>query len=123
MTYQLLRLRLHGLIERVPQSRRYQATEHGLCIALWFTRWHVRLLRPALGDLLGTTVSHTPPLRRALEQFELQLDRHIYQAHVTSPRPKTLDSHSANVCPIRGLTGSRPHGSLLNTNGLVGQRS
>ncbi|HEX2689001.1 MAG TPA: hypothetical protein VHN14_20405 [Kofleriaceae bacterium] len=30
MTYNLRRLRLHGLIERIPKSHRYQVTEFGL---------------------------------------------------------------------------------------------
>jgi hypothetical protein len=38
ITYQLRRLRLHGLIERVPSSFRYRVTEFGLRVALFFTR-------------------------------------------------------------------------------------
>ncbi len=34
ITYQLRRLRLHGLIERVPESFRYRVTDFGLRIAL-----------------------------------------------------------------------------------------
>src|SRR5439155_16273133 len=36
MTYQLRRLRLHGLIERLPNSFRYRVTEFGLRAALFF---------------------------------------------------------------------------------------
>jgi hypothetical protein len=97
LTYQLRRLRLHGLIERVPQSHRYQVTQRGLIVALWFTRCHARLFRPGLGDVLGASLSDNPPLRRALELFETQLDRHLERAHVTTTRPKKLDSTSANV--------------------------
>src|SRR5215203_1801468 len=91
LTYQLRRLRLHGLIERVPQSQRYQVTERGLAVALWFTRSHARLFRPALGNLLGTALSSPSPLRRALEQFEAALDRHVDGAHLTPTRSKKLD--------------------------------
>jgi hypothetical protein len=38
LTYDLLRLRLHGLIERVPQTHRYRVTALGLRVALFFTR-------------------------------------------------------------------------------------
>src|SRR5437764_1683805 len=38
ITYQLRRLRLHGLIERVPNSFRYRVTKFGLRVALFFTR-------------------------------------------------------------------------------------
>ncbi len=52
-TYQLRRLRLHGLIERVPSSTRYTVTERGIKVALWFSRCHARLFRPALGEMLA----------------------------------------------------------------------
>lgn len=97
LTYQLRRLRLHGLIERVPQSQRYQVTERGLAVALWFTRCQARLFRPGLHDLLAANLSNAPPLHRALKQFELQLDRYIHRAHITATRPKKLDSNSTNV--------------------------
>ena len=38
MTYQLRRLRLHGLIVRRPGTHRYDVTSRGLRIALFFTR-------------------------------------------------------------------------------------
>ena len=36
MTYDLRRLRLHGLIERIPKSHRYRVTEKGFRIAFFF---------------------------------------------------------------------------------------
>src|SRR6516225_5978426 len=50
MTYQLRRLRLHGIIERIPQSHRYRVTDTGLRIALFFTRTYARILRPGLAQ-------------------------------------------------------------------------
>jgi hypothetical protein len=44
MTYDLRRLRLHGIIERIPRSHRYQLTPSGLRIALFFSRTYARLL-------------------------------------------------------------------------------
>src|SRR5262249_35142599 len=38
MTYQLRRLRLHGLIERQEGTHRYAVTDLGLRVALFFTR-------------------------------------------------------------------------------------
>ena len=35
MSYELRRLRLHGLIERLPRTQRYRLTEHGLHTALF----------------------------------------------------------------------------------------
>jgi hypothetical protein len=40
MTYDLRRLRVHGLITRIPRTRRYQITDTGLTRALLFTRAH-----------------------------------------------------------------------------------
>jgi hypothetical protein len=37
ITYDLRRLRLHGLIERIPGTHRYLVTERGLRTALFFT--------------------------------------------------------------------------------------
>jgi DNA-binding HxlR family transcriptional regulator len=48
ITYQLRRLRLHGLIERLPHSFRYRVTAFGFRAALFFTRLYNRLLRPGL---------------------------------------------------------------------------
>src|SRR5882724_11969152 len=52
MTYDLRRLRLHGLIERIPKSHRYDVTPAGLRIALFFSRTYARLLRPKLAEIM-----------------------------------------------------------------------
>ena len=51
MTYDLRRLRLHGRIERIPQSHRYRVTDLGLRVALFFTKVHSRILCPGLSQL------------------------------------------------------------------------
>jgi hypothetical protein len=48
MTYDLRRLRLHGLIERVQHTHRYQATPLGVQVAVFYARFYARALRPAL---------------------------------------------------------------------------
>jgi hypothetical protein len=52
MTYHLRRLRLHGLIERLPASHRYQVTEFGWRVALFFSRVYTRVLRPGLAQIV-----------------------------------------------------------------------
>jgi hypothetical protein len=47
-TYDLRRLRSHGLIERRPHSHRYQVTNHGLRTAMLLTCVHDRLLPTGL---------------------------------------------------------------------------
>jgi DNA-binding IclR family transcriptional regulator len=62
MTYDLRRLRLHGIIERIPHSHRYQLTPDGLRIALFFSRTYTRLLRPKLAEIM----SQSPPIEAPL---------------------------------------------------------
>ncbi|MBI3264623.1 MAG: hypothetical protein HYZ58_15975 [Acidobacteria bacterium] len=47
MTYDLRRLRLHGLIKRVPRSHRYHLTPTGAQVAMFYARLYTRALRPA----------------------------------------------------------------------------
>ncbi len=47
MTYDLRRLRLHGLIDRVPHSHRYRITPVGARVAMFYARLYTRALRPA----------------------------------------------------------------------------
>jgi hypothetical protein len=47
MTYDLRRLRLHGLIERIPDSHRYRITAAGAKAAMFYARLYARALRPA----------------------------------------------------------------------------
>jgi hypothetical protein len=70
MTYHLRRLRLHGLIERVPASHRYQVTEFGWRVALFFSRVYTRVLRPGLAQIVPTA----PPDNGLLQQRFNQLD-------------------------------------------------
>jgi hypothetical protein len=51
LTYDLRRLHLHGIVERIPHSHRYQLTSVGLRIALFFSRIYARLLRPKLAQI------------------------------------------------------------------------
>jgi hypothetical protein len=52
MTYHLRRLRLHGLIERVPKAHRYRVTDSGWRIALLCTRRYNRAWRPGLAQVI-----------------------------------------------------------------------
>ena len=74
MTYDLRRLRLHGIIERIPRSHRYQVTTHGLRISLFFSRTYTRLLRPGLAELMPDTQSASGSLRLAFERLQSAID-------------------------------------------------
>ena len=60
MTYQLRRLRLHGLIERIPKTHRYRLTPFGLRVGVFCTRTYARILRPGIGLILPTTPADAP---------------------------------------------------------------
>jgi hypothetical protein len=84
MTYQLRRLRLHGLIERVPGTHRYLVTTRGLRIALFFTRLYARLFRPGMAAVLPAAVGEDSRLRRAFEQLEHAMDRWCAEAKLAA---------------------------------------
>ena len=75
MTYDLRRLRLHGLIQRIPKSHRYEMTPTGLRIALFFTRTYARLLRPRLAEIMTAGPPGDSTLRAAFDHLQLQIDR------------------------------------------------
>jgi hypothetical protein len=75
MTYDLRRLRLHGIIERIPRSHRYQLTPAGLRIALFFSRTYARLLRPKLAEIIPAQAPPvSTPLRVAFDRLTAQID-------------------------------------------------
>ena len=78
MTYDLRRLRLRGLIERVPGTRRYRLTEEGLHTALCYHRTHARVLRPALTTATAPEAAPTAPLRQLFAGFDQEL-AHLWQ--------------------------------------------
>ena len=78
MTYDLRRLRLHGLIERLPHSNTYTLTPDGLRVALFYAKVHGRMLRP----LLAADGPPAPPeLRQALRTID-----HAIADYVTNAR-------------------------------------
>ena len=65
----LRRLRLHGLIERLPGTHRYTVTDHGFHLAVFLTRVHNRLIRPGLAEVLAAEDPDTP-LRREFNRID-----------------------------------------------------
>jgi len=80
ITYELRRLRLHGLIERIPDTHRYRVTDHGMTIAIFLTRVHNRLIRTGLAELRHPDPHSSPPLRRALDRLNTEIDRSAARA-------------------------------------------
>jgi hypothetical protein len=67
LTYDLRRLRAHGLIVRQPHSHRYHVTDSGFHHALFLTRAHDRLLRTGLAHLTDPEPSHLQTVSRAYQ--------------------------------------------------------
>lgn len=71
MSYELRRLRLHGLIERLPNTHRYRLTELGVRTALFYTRVYSRVLRPALAIVNpDAALAANSPLQRTFRAAE-----------------------------------------------------
>jgi hypothetical protein len=69
-SYDLTRLRLKGLIERLPGRNVYHLTPAGQRFAVFYTKLHNRLLRPLLA-------ADAPPAPLQLRQALRTIDRHI----------------------------------------------
>ena len=72
-TYDLRRLRLRGLVERIPRSHRYRVTEAGQRVALCYSRGQRRVLGPTLSAVFDDV---TPPaLGRLVKRFDDHINR------------------------------------------------
>jgi hypothetical protein len=88
LTYDLRRLRLKGIIWRVPNTQRYLLTPYGRKVALFFTRLHARVFRPSLAALVPS-VPIPSALAEALSQVDLEIDRLIDEACLAASAEKT----------------------------------
>jgi hypothetical protein len=71
MSYDLGRLRLNRLIERVEGTNTYLPTAEGQRVAIFYTKVHNRLLRPLLA-------ANAPPAHVELRQALHTIDRHVH---------------------------------------------
>jgi hypothetical protein len=79
MTYDLRRLRLNGLIRRIPHTHTYALTPDGTRIAIFYTKLYNRLLRP----LAAADQPQAPPaLRQALTVIDRHVDHYIARARL-----------------------------------------
>lgn len=71
MSYELRRLRLHGLIKRLPKIHRYRLTERGLRTAMFYTRVYSSVLRPGLAIVTPSAApAANSPLQRTFRAAE-----------------------------------------------------
>ena len=84
MTYDLRRLRAHGLIARIPHTRRYQITDTGLTQALLFTHAHDHLLRTGLAEITDPDPPAPSRLRAADRAYHAAFDELARYAHLAT---------------------------------------
>src|SRR5262249_47743314 len=82
MSYHLRRLRLHGLIERIPRSHRYRVTDGGWRTALFCTRTYNRVLRPGLAQVIPEEAADDSCLRRRFDQLDREIERWLKEQKV-----------------------------------------
>jgi hypothetical protein len=79
MSYDLRRLRLHGLIQRIPRKNTYTLTPDGIRVAVFYTKLRNRLLTPLLE-------ADKPPakaeIRQALRTLENAVTDYIQSARL-----------------------------------------
>jgi len=75
MSYDLRRLRLHGLIRRIARTHRYELTDQGLRVAMFFNRTHARLLRPGLAEACAPDTTGQSALRAAFDHLQRLIDQ------------------------------------------------
>jgi hypothetical protein len=80
ITYDLRRLRIHGLICRVPHSFRYRVTLPGLRQALFLTRLTQRFLITGLAEVTDPSPPAVTRLRAAARAYEAAIDDLARQA-------------------------------------------
>ena len=80
MTYDLRRLRLAGLIRRLPHTNRYTLTPDGIRIAVFYTKVYNRMLVP----LTAANQPQAPPqLRAALTTITRHVDAYATHARIS----------------------------------------
>jgi hypothetical protein len=79
MSYHLRRLRLHGVIERIPQTHRYRVTDRGWRTALFCTRCYNRILRPGLACIIPEDAVDDSHIRRRFDELDAAIERLIQE--------------------------------------------
>lgn len=81
MSYDLRRLRLKGLIVRVPKTQQYVLTELGTKVAVFFTKLYTRVYRPGVAALVPAQPLPSP-LAQALTTVSALVQSALMEAHV-----------------------------------------
>ena len=83
MTYDLRRLRLRGLIARIPRTQRYIVTTYGLKVAFFYSKVYIRILRPGWAALAADNLADIPrPIGAILNKLDAEVDRLCSEAQL-----------------------------------------
>ena len=82
MTYDLRRLRIHDVVQRIPRTHRYRITPAGATAALFYIRLYARALRPAFSLDLSQPPTSGP--RTPLSQLQHAIDRFLQDAQLAA---------------------------------------
>ena len=74
MSYDLRRLRGHGIIEKVEGTHRYELTEEGLRLAMFVSRVERRVYREGM-PLMVDDEHADSKLRKAFDRFDKEIER------------------------------------------------
>ncbi len=77
ISYDLRRLRLHGLIERIAGTQRYELTALGRRTALFYSRAFNRVVRPGLSQIAYPNLPRSFNLTAAFHHLEGQLTNYF----------------------------------------------
>ena len=84
MSYHLRRLRLHGLIQRIPKNHCYRLTDFGLRTSLFCTRAYARIFRQGLGMALPSASALPNPLLHTFDKLQQQIHSWVDQAKLAA---------------------------------------
>ncbi len=85
MTYDLRRLRLHGIIAREGGTHRYHVTHEGMRICLFMTKVHHRIIRPGLSQIMGgCPKAPRRPVASAMKQLDHAIDQMVFEAKIAA---------------------------------------
>src|SRR4249920_4267440 len=84
ITYDLRRLRLHGLTERIPKTHRYRITPKGLRTAIFYTRLYNRSLRTGLAIISPGAANPHLPIAKSIRAAEAAVNSWYQQEKLSN---------------------------------------
>ncbi len=85
MTYDLRRLRLHGIIARESGTHSYRVTREGIRICQFMTKVHHRVIRPGCSQLMdGCPKASKRPVTAAIKQLDRAIDQLVSEAKLAA---------------------------------------